>query len=58
MPELGRQVAIRPDDYATAAVEGALAHIDRDDVSLRRTDPVLGEVVVHFPRVGYTLSER
>ena len=58
MPPLGTPVAVRPDDYATAAVEGTLAHVDRDDVSLRRTDPVLGELVVHFPRVGYTLAER
>jgi glutathione S-transferase len=58
MPPLGQAVAVRPDDYTTAAVEGTLAHVDRDDVSLRRTDPVLGEIAVHFPRVGYTLTER
>lgn len=57
MPALGDAVAIRPDDYTTAPVEGTLAHVDRDDVSLRRIDPVLGEIIVHFPRVGYTLVE-
>lgn len=57
MPALGEAVSIRPDDYTTAAVEGTLAHVDRDDVSLRRVDPVLGEITVHFPRIGYTLTE-
>jgi glutathione S-transferase len=58
MPALGQRVAVRPDDYTTAAVEGTLVHVDRDDVSLRRTDPALGEIAVHFPRVGYTITER
>ena len=57
LPAIGRQVAIRPDDYATAAVAGTLAKVDRDDIALLRLDPSLGEVMVHFPRIGYTLKE-
>jgi glutathione S-transferase len=58
MPALGQRVAVRPDDYTTEAVEGTLVHVDRDDVSVHRADPALGDVVVHLPRVGYTLIER
>lgn len=57
LPPLGSQVAIRPDDYATAAVEGRLVRITTDDVAVLRVDPELGETIVHFPRIGYTLKE-
>ena len=57
LPAPGSRVAIRPDDYATAAIEGRLAQLDRDDVAVLRVDPRLGDVMVHFPRVGYTIKE-
>ncbi|MSQ54298.1 MAG: glutathione S-transferase family protein [Betaproteobacteria bacterium] len=57
LPAPGARVGIRPDDYATAAIEGVLAQVDRDDIAILRADATLGEVMVHFPRVGYTLRE-
>ena len=57
LPAPGSPVAIRPDDYATAAVEGRLAQFDRDDVAVLRVDPLLGDVMMHFPRIGYTIKE-
>ena len=57
LPAPGSPVAIRPDDYATAAVEGRLAQFDRDDVAVLRVDPRLGDVMMHFPRVGYTIKQ-
>ncbi len=57
LPALGRRVAIRPDDFTTAVVEGALLRVTTDDVTLLREDATLGEVAVHFPRVGYTIKE-
>lgn len=57
MPPLGSHVAIRPDDYTTAAVEGTLVQLDGHDLALQRDDPVLGELRVHFPRIGYTIKE-
>lgn len=57
LPAPGSPVAIRPDDYATAAVEGRLVQFDRDDVAILRVDPRLGNVMVHFPRIGYTIKE-
>jgi glutathione S-transferase len=54
-PPLGSAVRIRADDYGRDPVEGELVLIDREEIALRRTDPVVGEVVVHFPRLGYDL---
>ncbi|MFM9887841.1 MAG: glutathione S-transferase family protein [Burkholderiales bacterium] len=56
LPALGSRVAIRPDDYATAGVEGVLMQVERDDVAILRGDPSLGEVMMHFPRIGYTIK--
>ncbi len=51
---IGQQVAVTSDaDDGTGAVEGALFAADRDHIALLREDPRAGEVVVHFPRVGY-----
>ncbi len=54
-PPLGSRVRVRADDYARDAVDGELVQIDREELALRRTDPQVGEVVVHFPRLGYDL---
>ena len=37
-------------------VEGELVALDHQRISLRRTDLEAGEVVVHFPRVGYRIA--
>lgn len=37
-------------------VEGVLRVLTRDRVAITRTDDACGEVVVHFPRVGYRVS--
>lgn len=57
LPPLGSTVSIRPEGYVTDAVVGVLASVGRLDLSLRRVDPVLGEMKVHFPRVGYEVME-
>jgi hypothetical protein len=56
LPALGNEVSIRPDDYVTDAVLGRLVQVDRDDVALWRHDDLLGDVVLHFPRVGYSIK--
>ena len=57
LPPRGSTVSIRPEGYVTDAVVGVLASVDRFDLSVRRVDPVLGEMKVHFPRVGYEVAE-
>ncbi|WP_119422449.1 glutathione S-transferase family protein [Desertibaculum subflavum] len=54
-PPLGTRVRIRADDYARDPIEGELVLIDAEEIAIRRVDPAIGEVVVHFPRLGYDL---
>jgi glutathione S-transferase len=54
-PPLGTRVRIRADDYGRDPVEGTLDAIGRDRIAVRRHAPGLGELVVHFPRLGYDL---
>lgn len=54
-PALGARVRVRADDYGRDAIEGELVHLGTDEIAVRRTDPVVGTVVVHFPRLGYDL---
>ncbi len=54
-PPLGATVRIRADDHAQDPIVGELVQIDADEIALRRNDPLVGEVVVHFPRLGYEL---
>ena len=54
-PELGAAVRIRADDYGRDTIEGELVSINAEEIALRRQDEAVGEVVVHFPRLGYDL---
>jgi len=54
-PKLGTMVRIRADDYGRDPVEGKLIFLDANEVAISREDPQIGEVVVHFPRLGYDL---
>ena len=56
LPAIGSLISVRPDEYVTAAVEGQLRRIDPDDIAVLRTDPLLGAVMLHFPRIGYTIK--
>lgn len=56
-PPLGCHVRIRADDYGRDPVEGELVLLDADEIALLRTDQRLGDIVVHFPRLGYDLRQ-
>jgi hypothetical protein len=56
-PKPGVRVRVRADDYGRDPVEGELVFIDAEEITLRRHDDRVGEVVVHFPRRGYDLRE-
>ena len=51
----GAQVSVTPDDYGFDPVVGELVTADPTEVALRRRDPALGDVVVHFPRLGFVV---
>lgn len=54
---LGSRVTITPSDYAMDPVEGELVMASANEIAVRRTDDRAGEVVVHFPRLGFQLKK-
>ena len=54
-PTLGSQVRICADDNGQEVVTGELVYASADELTLRREDPRVGWVQVHFPRLGYDL---
>lgn len=52
-PRPGERARVRPGDNAKDWVEGEVRFIDANEIALSRHDPLVGEVVVHFPRLGY-----
>jgi len=49
----GDKVSVMADDYGRDPITGTLVASDAQSVSIRREDPQVGEVVVHFPRAGF-----
>ena len=52
-PKPGERARVRPSDNARDWTEGEVTFIDAHEIALLRRDPELGEVAVHFPRLGY-----
>jgi glutathione S-transferase len=52
-PKPGARARVRPADNARDWVEGEVLSIDAGEIALLRSDPEIGEVAVHFPRLGY-----
>jgi glutathione S-transferase len=53
----GQRVSVVPDDYAFDPVAGELVTSTAHEIAVRRTDPALGEIVVHFPRIGFRVLD-
>lgn len=51
----GTLVTVTPADYAQDPVAGELVAASDSEYAVRRVDERAGEVVVHFPRIGYQL---
>tara|TARA_R110001599_G_scaffold353815_1_gene598805 strand:+ start:50794 stop:51603 length:810 start_codon:yes stop_codon:yes gene_type:complete len=49
-------VVVTPQDYGAVPVQGTLLRLTHGQVAIRREDKLVGEVVVHFPRVGYQVE--
>lgn len=52
----GQRVTVTPDDTGRDPVAGELVASGVDEVTIRRTDPAVGEVFVHFPRAGFAVT--
>ena len=51
----GDRVTIVPDDYAFDPIAGEIVALSDQEIAIRREDPQVGEVAVHFPRAGYRI---
>jgi hypothetical protein len=49
-------VEVSPDDTQRGGVRGAVVSAGCNEIAVLRTDPRCGEVVVHFPRLGYRVT--
>lgn len=54
--KVGDRVSVASDDFAGTGVEGEIVSLSVQHVAIRRRDPRVGEVVVHFPRAGYIVK--
>jgi glutathione S-transferase len=52
----GDRVEVSPDDTRRGAVEGEIYALSSNEVAVRRAHPRCGEVIVHFPRLGYRVQ--
>jgi glutathione S-transferase len=52
----GMKLEISPDDTGKDPVVGELLSISTEEVVIRREDPLVGEIAVHFPRTGFVIK--
>ncbi len=51
----GQAVTVAANDYGRDPVKGELLSVDAEEIVIRRRDAALGELQLHFPRVGFDL---
>jgi glutathione S-transferase len=56
--KVGDRVAVFADEFVKTEIVGEIESLSVEQVAIRRTDPTVGEVVVHFPRAGYVVAAR
>ena len=54
--EPGDKVTVAADDYGRDAVAGNVVFANAHEIAIRRSAPEVGDVVVHFPRAGFTAA--
>ena len=52
----GTRVRVATEDFALDPVEGEVVHATKEAIALRRDDPEVGRLHVHFPRLGYEVT--
>lgn len=52
----GQLVSVEPDDSRRGAVRGTVIVATASDIALKHENDIVGEVTVHFPRIGYRVS--
>ena len=56
-PKPGDRVSVAADEPVKTAIEGEIVSLSVNHIAIRRQDSQAGEVVVHFPRLGYIVSK-
>lgn len=54
---LGDYVSVMPIDYGRNPVEGQLVVSSVEEIAVKREDDLVGEVIVHFPRMGFEVRK-
>ena len=54
---VGDSVSVTPESFGTEAVTGAVAAISSQRITLNWNGPEVGDVAIHFPRLGYVISK-
>ncbi len=54
--KVGDRVKVSADEPVKTPIEGEIVSLSVHHIAIRRQDPDLGEVVVHFPRLGYVVT--
>ena len=52
----GDSVTVSADDYGRDPIAGELVFSNAHEIAIRRSDPSVGEVAVHFPRAGFSVQ--
>jgi glutathione S-transferase len=52
----GAKVKVSADDYGRDPIAGEVVFTNAHEIAIRRSDPAVGDVVVHFPRAGFTVA--
>ena len=56
-PALGDVVDVLPIDYGFQPTRGELLVHSLEEIAVKRIDPEVGEIVVHFPRLGFRIQK-
>ena len=55
---VGQVIAIKPNDYGQEETVGEIAWATAEALAVKRSDEKVGDVLVHYPRLGYLFEAR
>jgi glutathione S-transferase len=53
----GQRITVTPEDTGRDPVVGELVTSSVDEIVIKRRDPAVGEICVHFPRAGFVVTQ-
>ena len=49
-------MTVTPDDYGFDPVAGTVVAASEHEIAVRQSTPELGELAIHFPRIGFRVT--